>query len=230
MRSEWKHPIPRRRDPSAHKVIKSTVVSTVDKKSNKPLRQSAEWFFVRSTFGLFWLMLSACSGATAIAPVAPPPPPPATAPLPSYANPCVVTRIFDGDTFACTTNATSAAVVVRLLYVDAPESAQRLGPASTAILRDALPIGGRIGLRFDVDSLDSFGRTLAWIETPRFANLNVWMAEDGWVTDLIIAPNSALATLVRSRVNAARAAPRGLWARGFAACLPSAFRRGDCSD
>jgi endonuclease YncB( thermonuclease family) len=117
-----------------------------------------------------------------------------------------------------------------MLYIDAPETAQRLGSLSTAILRDALPIGGTVGLRFDVDSLDSFGRTLAWIETPRFENLNLYMANDGWVTDLIIAPNTALSAVVRSGVASARAAPRGLWTRGFASCLPSAFRRGDCND
>lgn len=195
----------------------------------KPPRPRAGWFFVRHAHAALVLLLAACAGQTTTSPP-PPPPPPGPAPLPSYSNPCVVTRIYDGDTFACTTSANTPPVVVRLLYVDAPESAQRLGPLSTAILRDALPIGGTVGLRFDTDSLDSFGRTLAWVETPRFPNLNVWMAQDGWVTDLIIAPNTALAAVVRSGVNSARAAPRGLWARGFAACLPSAFRRGSCND
>ncbi len=171
-------------------------------------------------------LLAACDApARAVATL---PPPRTTDPV--YASPCVVTRIYDGDTFACVPATSSTPLIIRLLYVDAPESAQRLGAASTAILRDALPVGRAIGLRFDTDSLDSFGRTLAWIETAAHANLNLWMAEDGWVTDLIIPPNTALAGAIRSAVSNARAASRGLWARNFAACLPSAFRRGDCND
>ena len=141
-----------------------------------------------------------------------------------------MTRIYDGDTFACTPATATEPLVIRLLYVDAPETAQRLGSASTAILRDALPVNSTVGLHFDRDSLDSFGRTLAWVETASRSNLNLYLADDGWATDLIIAPNSAMSSEVRAAVSRARAAPRGLWARGFADCLPAAFRRGDCSD
>lgn len=174
------------------------------------------------------LGLSACESSTAGAPYVPPPPPRTSQPV--FANPCVVTRIYDGDTFACIPANAPSPLVIRLLYVDAPETAQRLGSASTAILRDALPVNSTIGLRFDRDSLDSFGRTLAWIETASRSNLNLYLADDGWATDLIIAPNTALSSEVRAAVTRARSAPRGLWARGFANCLPGSFRRGDCSD
>lgn len=225
LKRKWMKQIAHQRNVSAPDVK----IGITTGNANQPPRRRAGWFFLRRAPLALGFLLAACADAATTS-SAPAPPPPTSTPSPIYANPCVVTRIYDGDTFACATNTASAPVVVRLLYVDAPETAQRLGPLSTAILRDALPIGGTIGLRFDVDSLDSFGRTLAWIETPRFANLNLWMAQDGWVTDLIIAPNTAQSLVVRSGVNSARAASRGLWGRGFAACLPSAFRRGACND
>jgi endonuclease YncB( thermonuclease family) len=184
--------------------------------------------------GRAWLMglalaTTGCTASERVTSPAAPPPPQVPAP-PVFANACLVTRIYDGDTFACIPTARTDTVVVRMLAIDAPETAQRLGTFSTAILRFELPIGQRIGLRFDVDSLDNFGRTLAWIETPTRSNLNVWLAEDGWVTDLVIAPNTAIASAVRSAVARARAEQRGLWARGFASCLPVDFRSSRCFD
>ncbi len=175
------------------------------------------------------LVFAACDSPARPLPRVPPPPPPVTD-APVLRNPCTVTRIYDGDTFACTPGSSTTPVIVRILSVDAPETAQRLGAMSTAILRHELPIGLRVGLTIDVDSLDAFGRTLAWVETPDRPNLSLWLAEDGWVTDLIIAPNVTLAAPIRAAVARARADRRGLWAYEFERCLPAAFRRGDCAD
>ncbi len=186
---------------------------------------------IRSVQVALTMALMACRTGESGSPTSPSAPPPPRAPAPPvFANACVVSRIYDGDTFACIPTTRADTIVVRMLAIDAPESAQRLGSLSTAVLRFELPIGQRIGLRFDVDSLDNFGRTLAWIETPARTNLNVWMAEDGWVTDLVIAPNTAIASVVRAAVSRARAEQRGLWARGFAACLPVDFRSSRCFD
>lgn len=124
-----------------------------------------------------------------------------------------VTRVIDGDTVEVTTR--SIALDIRLLGVDTPETVhptepvECFGPEASAFTERRLE-GKDIGLEFDVERLDRYERTLAyiWLDGHLF---NRTLVRRGFATVLIYEPNDKYAAKLRTAEEKARAEKRGLW-------------------
>lgn len=95
----------------------------------------------------------------------------------------VVTHIVDGDTLDVTLSGTRTRI--RLLNVDTPETVKPdtpvecMGPQASARLAQLAPVGSTVGLAFDVERLDQYGRTLATVITPSGQNASEVLADEG---------------------------------------------------
>jgi micrococcal nuclease len=124
-----------------------------------------------------------------------------------------VVRVVDGDTLVV-----SGGTRIRLIGVDTPETVdpsspvQCFGPESSRYLNELLPVGTRIRLVYDVERLDRYGRTLAYVyklTDGLFVNLAV--ARNGFAAQLTVPPNVVHAEELRAAVAQARVANLGLW-------------------
>ena len=136
---------------------------------------------------------------------------------------CRVTRIVDGDTIDCDTTR------IRLLLIDAPERNQApFGAQASDALARLIPVGSAIGLEYDVNRTDRFGRTLAYLHTTRGTLVNEALVRQGYAVPLVYAPNVRHVERIRAAADAAKAARAGLWAVDGFACLPVDARAGRC--
>jgi endonuclease YncB( thermonuclease family) len=141
-------------------------------------------------------------------------------------EPCVIASVTDGDSLRCTDQRR-----VRLLLLDAPEMDQApFGQRARDALRQRLRRGDTAWLEFDVQRLDRYERTLAYVWTaPRGGtHVNLEHARDGWAVAVVFPPNVRHIDAVRAAVADACAGRRGLWADGAFRCEPIAHERGDC--
>lgn len=105
----------------------------------------------------------------------------------------VVERVIDGDTVDVRLD--GEVVRVRLLNIDTPETkdpnevVQCLGPEATALLEELLPAGTVVGLEYDQERTDSYGRTLAGVFLADGTLVNAEIARQGLGTPLYVAPN-----------------------------------------
>lgn len=145
------------------------------------------------------LLLTGCAGTPAAssdsAPVTPAtqatPTPSPTAEL--RGERAVVDRVIDGDTIDVRLN--GAIERVRLLNIDTPETkdpneiVECLGPEATRYAEQLMAPGTVVGLEYDQERSDSYGRTLAgvFLEDGRLANAEI--ARQGLATPLLIEPN-----------------------------------------
>lgn len=184
------------------------------------------WSFVRFgrslvTVGLAGLLLLPASAET-VACEMPPPPETLTAAL--------VTRVVDGDTLWVVLH--RGAERVRLLGIDTPEvfdgerldrdardrgrtreEIRALGRLSTEYTRRYLD-GVDVGLEFDVQERDRFGRLLAYVWLPEISALfNLQIVRDGYAQVLTVPPNVKYADLLLACQREARQHNRGLWGR-----------------
>jgi micrococcal nuclease len=121
----------------------------------------------------------------------------------------VVGSITDGDTFR-----TEGGERVRLIGVDTPEPDQDacFAAEATAALAGMIPPGTPVRLVADVDPVDRYGRTLAYVYRDGdglFVNRE--LAAIGVAVQLTVAPNVAMAEEIGAAVAEAREAGRGLW-------------------
>lgn len=104
----------------------------------------------------------------------------------------VVARIVDGDTIHVTMP-DGEHVKVRLLNIDTPEVSgsddQCLGDQATAAMTQLAPVGTRVALRYDIDRIDRYGRTLAAVYLPDGRFLNAELARRGLGVPVTFAPN-----------------------------------------
>lgn len=138
---------------------------------------------------------------------------------------CRVSRVIDGDTFTCTGGRR-----VRLLLIDAPERAQHpAGDSATAVLQRMVHRDVEVTLELARDSLDRYGRTLAyvWLGDGRLANEEI--VRTGWAVVVLYGRRDQqhLGRL-RSAEAEAREGRRGWWRTGTIACRPREFRRHAC--
>jgi micrococcal nuclease len=104
----------------------------------------------------------------------------------------VVGRVIDGDTLDVEYG--GATRRVRLLNVDTPETVdpgnpvQCLGPEAAEFLRQRLPAGSTIRVRFDQDRYDRYGRELAAVFAQR-SLINAEIARAGFGVAVLYEPN-----------------------------------------
>ena len=123
-----------------------------------------------------------------------------------------VQRVVDGDTFV-----TRSGARVRLLGVDTPETVhptkpiQCFGPEASAFAERHLE-GDRVGLEFDVEMTDHYGRTLAWVHDRRFARTFNWvLVRRGFARIRYYSPNWGYHAELVAAQRKAKAERRGLW-------------------
>ena len=151
-------------------------------------------------------MVTACGGDTPTQPgtPAPPPPPPAVT---TYA----VSSITDGDTLRFSP-ALSGSTALRMLNIDAPETAQApWGGNARTELQQLAPPGTEIAIETDQTRLDAFDRVLGHALRRDGVNLNVEQVRRGQAVMYVIWPNMSRFTEYRDAQIEARAAGRGIW-------------------
>lgn len=124
-----------------------------------------------------------------------------------------VERVVDGDTIKLTDGRR-----VRLIGIDTPESVdprrpvECLGREASAYAKQLLPPGTKVRLELDVEELDRYDRTLAYVyRLPDELFVNLDLAEQGFAEQLTVPPNVRHAEQLGAAVAAARSAGRGLW-------------------
>ena len=146
-------------------------------------------------------------------PASPKPASTRSAPRPPVALPAGgdgrVERIVDGDTLVV------RGLKVRLIGVDTPEvhsGVECFGQQASATTARLLPVGERVRLVYDVERLDRYGRTLAYVFRARDGlHVNLQLAREGVAQPMTIPPNVAHADAFLIAARQAREAGRGLW-------------------
>ncbi|HET7042410.1 MAG TPA: thermonuclease family protein [Gemmatimonadales bacterium] len=144
---------------------------------------------------------------------------------PARRSSCTVERIIDGDTFVC-----AGKRHVRMLLIDAPEHGQHpAGDSAKAVLSRLLPRGAAVTLELAHDSLDRYGRTLAYVWVGDSALVNAEIVRSGWaVVELYGRHDQQYLPRLRVAEQTARYGRRGWWKTGEIACRPRRFRRHLC--
>lgn len=138
-------------------------------------------------------------------------------------NSCTIRRIIDGDTIECVEVGR-----VRLIGMDTPELSQEpYGALATEALAALAPVGSRVELERDVELLDRYGRTLAYVWVDGL-QVNWALVRLGWAVLLTYPPNVQYVDWYTEAQRRAREDGVGLWALGGFDCLPVDRRRGRC--
>ena len=122
----------------------------------------------------------------------------------------VVTRVVDGDTVVLASGK-------KVLYIgmDTPETVhprkgvQFMGKEASALNR-FLVEGKRVRLEFDVDPVDQYGRTLAYVYVGR-TFVNAELVRLGYAQVMTVPPNVKYVEVFTAMQKEAREAKRGLW-------------------
>ncbi len=127
-----------------------------------------------------------------------------------------VTRVVDGDTFWAS-DGSPKDVKVRLIGLDAPETKKSerkevgyYGKEAKDYLTTLLS-GEKVRLVNDLDSLDRYGRTLAYVYLEDGTFVNAELIKNGYAIVLTIPPNVKYADLFLKLQTDARRYKRGLW-------------------
>jgi micrococcal nuclease len=125
-----------------------------------------------------------------------------------------VTRVVDGDTAHVRLRGRD--VTVRFIGVDTPETVapgqpiECFGPEASHFTTRRLT-GQRIRLEFDVDRIDPFGRTLAYLWLPDGSLFNETLVRRGFATVATYPPDTRYVERLDASQRVAKAAGRGLW-------------------
>jgi micrococcal nuclease len=137
---------------------------------------------------------------------------------------CVVSRVIDGDTFAC-----RGGRRVRLLLIDTPELSQgRIGAQAAAVLQRLAPPGTSLGLEYDVQRRDQYERTLAYAWKDNRTMLNEALLREGYAEVAVYPPNVKYVDRFREIRDAAKKRRVGLWATDAFECAPRDYRARRC--
>ena len=138
--------------------------------------------------------------------------------IPEDAFPARVVRVVDGDTLLAALPGTAAAVRVRIIGVDTPETVRPdtpvrcYGPQASTFTKHLLPPGALIRAAHEPGGdTDKFGRQLwdVWLPDGRF--LESVLAAAGTARAYPYPPQVEYADLIAQLASAARASGRGLW-------------------
>ena len=152
---------------------------------------------------------------------------------PNSRYPCVVIKIYDGDTFRCKLN-DGQEIRVRLIGVDAPESTRNakayrdarrtgidieeiieMGKEAKAFVERILKRGTKVILETDVQITDKYGRVLAYVYLPNGKMLNLLLVEEGFAKLYTIPPNVKYEEVFRKAQRIAIEEGKGLWSEGL---------------
>jgi endonuclease YncB( thermonuclease family) len=124
--------------------------------------------------------------------------------------------IFDGDTIRLTDQR-----IIRFIAINAPElahdgrQAEPLAEAAKARLSRLLPVGSRVGLRFDKEHLGPHRRVLAHIFDSQGRNISVALLREGYAFAIAIPPNLWQSSCYFKQEAGARTGKLGIWAQPY---------------
>lgn len=131
-----------------------------------------------------------------------------------------VNKVIDGDTF-WVQDSLGSEMKIRLIGVDAPETRNVFhkkkhpyGEVSKEYLTDLI-LGSAVRFQFDVDSLDRYGRTLAYVYTTDGEFINEHMVRNGYATIMTVQPNIKYADLFLESQKYARDNSLGIWGEEY---------------
>jgi micrococcal nuclease len=136
-------------------------------------------------------------------------------PAPTRGSVATVTRVVDGDTAHVLFRGRD--VTIRFIGVDTPETVapgqpiECYGPEASHFTTKRLT-GEKVRLEFDVERIDPYGRTLAYIWMPDGSLFNETLVRDGFATVATYPPDTRYVHRFEAAQRAAKAADRGLWA------------------
>jgi micrococcal nuclease len=127
----------------------------------------------------------------------------------------------DGDTF-WVLDKDNRRVKIRLIGIDAPENKtvfkkkkHPFGIHSKAYLDSILTVEAYLKLTFDVDSLDRYGRTLAYVYLNDGTFLNEKLIREGYATLMTVPPNVTYENLFYEAQQYARENELGIWKEDY---------------
>ncbi|MHA7262814.1 thermonuclease family protein [Arthrobacter sp. TMN-37] len=125
-----------------------------------------------------------------------------------------VVRVIDGDTLVIEVGGDEK--TVRLLNIDTPETkhpdkpVECLGPEATEFLKELTPPGTQVGLDFDVEREDRYGRTLAAVFLTDRTLVNAEIARQGLGVPVVFEPNRKYLDEVEAALREAKTDRAGL--------------------
>ena len=125
-----------------------------------------------------------------------------------------VTRVVDGDTAHVSLRGRD--VTIRFIGVDTPETVapgqpiECYGPEASHFTTQQLT-GRTVRLQFDVERIDPYGRTLAYIWMPDGSLFNQTLVRRGFATVATYPPDTRYVDRFERAQRAAKAANIGLW-------------------
>ena len=126
----------------------------------------------------------------------------------------LVTRVVDGDTAHVRFRGRD--VTIRFIGVDTPETVapgqpiECYGPEASRFTTGELT-GTRVRLEFDVERIDPYGRTLAYLWMPDGSMFNETLVRDGFATVATYPPDTRYVRRFEGAERTARASGSGLW-------------------
>ena len=171
---------------------------------------------VRRFLPLSLLTLLACATATVTVTQASDAPTPTVTRSPGHGRTAAtVTRVVDGDTAHVLFRGTD--VTVRFIGIDTPETVapgqpiECYGPEASDFTTRGLT-GRRVRLTFDVERIDPFGRTLAYVWTRDGSLFNETLVRRGFATVATYPPDTRYVDRFEAAEHAAKTSHLGLWA------------------
>ena len=175
--------------------------------------------WILASFVALWLVGSAFAGLPSTC---------TNPPKPPNIFPATVSRVVDGDTIRVQIK-NGPAGLVRLIGIDTPEVHESAKLArdvrQSGRSREEIKVLGRfawdftrryldgkeVGLQYDVQTRDQYGRVLAYVWLPDSSFFNMLILREGYAQILTIPPNVRYAELFLACQREARQAKRGLW-------------------
>lgn len=143
-------------------------------------------------------------------------------------TPATVVKVIDGDTLKIEVQGQKENI--RLIGIDTPESKKnkkamkdsgrsgkdvkvitKMGKEAAKYTKTLVEKGDRIGIEFDVQQRDHYGRLLGYVYLPDGKMLNEEIIRAGYAQPMTVPPNVKYADLFRAAYREAREEGRGLW-------------------